>query len=101
MSSHQVKTYVSILDNVEVVWCFFHDVFSGVACVDDSFIVCGIVDFVCSYGWSICFQWCSFDSGHGSIAFLLQQGAQFGIGVGKVMRYFLVLKLTQEWGVKS
>ncbi len=42
----------------------------------------GIVNFVCSNGQSICFQWCLFNSGHGLIAFLLQRGIQFGIGVG-------------------
>jgi hypothetical protein len=57
--------------------------------------------FVCTYGWSICFQRCPFDSGHGSIAFLLQWGVQFGIGVGVVMRHFPVLELTQEWGIKN
>ncbi len=53
-----------------------------------------IVDFVCSIGQSICFQWCPFDSGHGFIAFLLQQGIQFGVGVGVATRHFPVLKLT-------
>jgi hypothetical protein len=61
----------------------------------------GAVDFVCSYGWSICFQWCPFDSRHGSIAFLLQWGVQFGVCVGVVTRHFPVLKLTQEWGIKN
>ncbi len=57
--------------------------------------------FVCSYGQSICFQWCPFDSGHSFIAFLLQQGIQFGVGVGIVRHHFPVLKLTHEWGIKS
>jgi hypothetical protein len=61
----------------------------------------GAVNFVCSYGQSISFQWCPFDSGHGSIAFLLQRGVHFGIGVGVVMLHFPVLKLTQEWGIKN
>jgi hypothetical protein len=61
----------------------------------------GAINFVCSYGLSICFQWCPFDSGHGSIAFLLQWGVQFGVGVGAVMHHFPVLKLTHEWGIKS
>jgi hypothetical protein len=51
--------------------------------------------------WSICFQWCPFDSGLGSIAFLLQRGVQFGVGVGIMMRHIPVLKLTQEWGIKN
>jgi hypothetical protein len=55
-----------------------------------------VVDFVCSYGQSICFHWCPFDSGHGFIAFLLQQGIQFGIGVGIAMSLFPVLTLTHE-----
>jgi hypothetical protein len=55
-----------------------------------------IVKFGCSYGQSICFLWCLFDSGHGSIAFLLQRGNQLGIGVGIVTHHFPVLKLTQE-----
>jgi hypothetical protein len=61
----------------------------------------GTIDFVCTYSQSICFQWCPFDRGHGSIAFLLQQGVQFSIGGGLVMRHFPVLKLTQEWGIKN
>jgi hypothetical protein len=61
----------------------------------------GIVDFVCSNGQSICFQWCLFDSGHGFIAFLLQRGIQFGVGVGVATRHSPVLKLTHEWGIKS
>jgi hypothetical protein len=56
----------------------------------------GIVNFVCSNSQSICFQWCPFDSGHGLIAFLLQRGIQFGVGVGIATRHFLVLKLTHE-----
>ncbi len=53
----------------------------------------GIVNFVCSNGWSICFWRCPFDSGHDFIAFLLQQGIQFGIGVGVATHHFPVLKL--------
>jgi hypothetical protein len=82
-----------------VFFLFFSDFFSDAHCNS----VCGIgtVDFVCTYGQSISFQWCPFNSGHGSIAFLLQQGVQFGIGVGVMMHHFPVLKLTQEWGIKK
>jgi hypothetical protein len=60
-----------------------------------------VVDFVCSNGQSFCFQWCPFDSGHGFIAFLLQRGIHFGIGVSVVVHHFPVLKLMREWGIKS
>jgi hypothetical protein len=56
----------------------------------------GIIDFVCSNGQSICFQRCPFDSEHGFIAFLLQQGIQSAVGVGIATRHFPVLKLTHE-----
>jgi hypothetical protein len=54
----------------------------------------GVINFVCSNGQSICFKWCPFDSGHGFIAFLLERGIQFGVGVGIAMHHFPVLKST-------
>jgi hypothetical protein len=56
----------------------------------------GVVNFACSNGQRICFQWCPFDSEHGFIAFLLQWGIQFGVGVGVAKHHFPVLKLTHE-----
>jgi hypothetical protein len=51
----------------------------------------GVVVFVCSFGQSFCFQWCPVNSGHGFIAFFLQQGIQFDVGEGIATRHFLVL----------
>jgi hypothetical protein len=52
-------------------------------------------------GQSICFQQCPFDSGHGFIAFLLQRGIQFGVGVSIATHHSPVLTLMHEWGIKG
>ncbi len=52
VSSHQVKTCVSILDGLEVVSGFFCNVFSGVACVDNGSIVCINSSIVSADGFS-------------------------------------------------
>ncbi len=55
VSLGQVKTYVSFLDGIDVVWCFFHDMFSGVAYVDSSSIICiiGYNISIDGFSWSI------------------------------------------------
>ncbi len=55
--SHQVKTYISLLDGIEIVWCFFHDMFSSGACVDNGFIVCVIGSVVSADGFSWSVIW--------------------------------------------
>jgi hypothetical protein len=40
VSSHQVVSYISVFDGIDVVWGLFWDVFGGTACNDDDTFIC-------------------------------------------------------------